>query len=46
MTNSFTCTTPMLRRQAAGRFVRLNVPLADSAGRIASGDVDSMREAP
>jgi hypothetical protein len=46
MTNSFTCTTPMLRLQAAGHFVRLNVPLADSAGRIASGYVDSRREAP
>jgi hypothetical protein len=26
--------------------VRLNVPLVDVAGRIASGEVDSRREAP
>jgi hypothetical protein len=46
MTNSFIRTTPMLRLEAAGHVVRLNVPLADVAGRIASGEVDSRREAP
>jgi len=46
MTNSFTRTDPMFRLDAAGHLVRLNVPLADVAGRIASGEVDSRREAP
>ncbi len=46
MTNPFTRTTSMPRLQAAEHGVRLNVPLADRAGRIASGDVDSRREAP
>jgi hypothetical protein len=46
MTNSFIRTTPMLRLYAVGHVVRLNVPLADVAGRIASGEVDSRREAP
>jgi hypothetical protein len=46
MTNSFTRTSPMLRLEAAGHYVRLNVPLVDVAGRIASGEVDSRREAP
>jgi len=46
MTNSFTRTSPMLRYEAAGHYVRLNVPLVDVAGRIASGEVDSRREAP
>jgi len=46
MTNPFTRTYPMLRVEAAGHFVRLNVPLVDIAGRIVSGEVDSKREAP
>jgi len=46
MTNSFNRTTPMLRLYAVGHVVRLNVPQPDIAGRSASGEVDSMREAP
>ena len=46
MTNSFIRTFPMLRLWAVGPVVRLNGPLADVPGRIASGEVDSRREAP